>query len=310
MTSAVRQGTIVDIFPASQAALVQVDGADSAAEIALARHIPPELLAEGDQVGVLLFDALNPQHGLVVAVYGGAAAVSPFGLAGAFLGLPGLIGFWPLLGGGGVAQLQDQGGRSLTLTNAGGTPNAVVNDLVSVLLFNGSTQYLARAHEALLNPTGSLTVGGWFLTDSAGDGTNPKGLIGKWVATGNQRAYRLTFGEAGASWRFQVSANGSTNVLVTHPSAIVTGAWHFLVGRFVASAEVALFVNGLKTANTSGVPGSTFNATGADFEIGRTNAAGASLVASRAALCFLCNFPVSDGILQRVFNQTRLAFGV
>ena len=74
MPPTTRQATLISFDPATWTALVQVNGADAAIEMAVGRWVPDGMLAEDDQVGVLLFDETNPEHGLVVGPYGGAPA--------------------------------------------------------------------------------------------------------------------------------------------------------------------------------------------------------------------------------------------
>jgi hypothetical protein len=225
---------------------------------------------------------------------------------GLYMSLRGLNGFWPLLGGGGVGLAQEQGGRGQHLTAVGGSPSALVNDIVTYTAFNGSTQYLTRAHEAALNPTGALSVGGWFRFGSL---SGTQGMIGKTRFTGmNERSYTVRASSTAVGFFVSSAGTSATDEGVTSSVTLATGTWYFVACRFTPGSELAIWVNDTKTTAAATISG-VFSSTNTPFQIAaRDN--GAQLMTGDAALCWLCNVALTDGTIDRLFAATQGLFGV
>lgn len=218
--------------------------------------------------------------------------------------LPELRGLWSASVVDDNGALRDLAIQGRTLTNNGAAPRGI-DGLVPYVSYNGSSQYHSRADESGLDITGNLTIGGWFYATSFA--ATPF-LIGKDVP-GTQRSYSVYTLPSGAGWFgiFPLGTNAST-ISVTSSNVVTTGSPYFIVGRYTTSTELAIFLNGTKTTNTTGIAASNFNSTSA-----LTIATLGSLtqyLPGRMYNCFLSASAISDAILRNLFEQTRAAFGV
>jgi hypothetical protein len=231
------------------------------------------------------------------------------------LALPGLRGFWPMSSFDENGNAYDLSGQGRTLTY-NGNPTYNYDDLAPYLDFDGTGDYLSRADEAGLDILGTeayvanpgLTLGGWFWLDALPVGTS-WGFTGKWLDTGgsNQRSY-LVFIDPSALVNFIISSDGTGFVLV-QSAAVSATSWIFLVGRFVPSSEISIFVNNTEVVNTTSIPAAIFNSS-AQFNIGAYANATVPPLNGRASLCFLCASALSDAIIGNLFQQSRALFGV
>jgi hypothetical protein len=130
--------------------------------------------------------------------------------------------------------------------------------------------YLSRPDEVGLSITGALTLGGWVWFD-AGSRGHATAIIGKWYDTGDQRAYVLYKTNSGEI-KFSISALGVNNLNSVDDGGenYTVGGWHYVVGRFTPSTELALFVDGKWYRNTTGIFASIYDST-EPFEIARYN---------------------------------------
>lgn len=226
-----------------------------------------------------------------------------------FLALPELRALWPFSSVNESGNVYDISGQGRILTNNGTATRSLYNFIVPYMSFNGSSQYLSRADEAGLDITGNLTMGGWFYFNALGT-ANQEGLLGKHNTTGSQRSYAFYLNTSNGIV-FQVSVNGgfgAGNANTIDSAALQTGKWYFVVARFTPSTELALFVNNVKTTNTTSVVASIFNSTAA-FEIMRRNVA-LTYTNGLASLCFVTASALSDVLISELYNSTRGLFGV
>lgn len=223
---------------------------------------------------------------------------------GRHLALPGLRGFWPINSYDQNGAVYDYSEQGRTLTNTAATAG-VYGDRVGYLDFNGTTAFLARADEAGLDITANLTFGGWFRHDTVAAN---QFLLGKFNATGNQRSWCIQMlNGAPDVWRTIISTDGAASVVATHTATVDTGVWHHIVAEYTASTELAIWVDGVKVANTTGIPASLFNSS-ADFRIAAAGGAPLEYLDGRAALCFLCAAALPDTLIQELFAATRRFF--
>lgn len=238
-------------------------------------------------------------------------------MAAKFQGLPGLRGFWSMGSLDGTGGTGDLSGQARALTYNGNPVYNLYDSIVPYIDFDGVDDYLDRADEAGTSITGSetfiassvrgLTVGGWFWLDALSGGT-PRGLIGKNVVVGNQRSYTI-FLTSTDILQFAISSNGTATTTVNSTVGAQIGQWMFLVGRFIPSREIAIFVNGTKTTNTTSIPSSIFDSTAA-FEIGRFLASNTNAANCRASQCFLCASALPDELVTSLYEQTKILFGL
>lgn len=197
--------------------------------------------------------------------------------------------------------LRDLAQQGRTLTNNGAAGRSV-EGLVPYVSYDGATQYHARADEAGLDITGALTVGCWVKPNTT-DGTM-RGLVTKTVPV--QESFYL--GCTNTQTRFFV-ANVPGASFSQVDGRTMTSTWEFVVGRFIPSTEIAIFVTGTWYRNNVGIVPSIFNSTTA-LEIARLNLTNARCFNGRVALAFLCASALSDAAVNNLFQQSRAAFGV
>lgn len=240
-----------------------------------------------------------------------------------FQNLPGLVGFWPMSSvQRSTGQAYDLSGQARHLTYNGNAQYTIYNDIIPYINLDGTGDYLSRADETDLDIQGNetiyaagvrgLTLGGWFWLDALTGGTVTRGFINKFLTTGSQRSYTLILTTATPQdgVRFAVSQTGSATLAgVNSVETLATGAWYFLVGRFVPSVSVDVYVNGSKTSETASIPSSVFASTAA-FEIGRFNENSSAILAGRATLCFVCANALPDTLISMLYEQSRKLFGV
>jgi hypothetical protein len=235
-----------------------------------------------------------------------------------FLAIPGLVGFWSMSSvQRSTGNAYDLSGQGRTLTYNGNPTYNIYNNFVPYIDLDGTGDFLSRADETDLDILGSetvyasgvrgLTLGGWFWLDALSGGT-ARGFINKYTGTGNQRSYTLILATTDAP-RFVVSSDGINDTLVTSASTLSTGQWYFLVARFVPSTSLDVYVNSVKTTNTTSIPAALFAST-ANLDIGRFNQNSANVMDGRTSLCFLSANTLPDALINALFHQSRLLFGV
>lgn len=227
----------------------------------------------------------------------------------AFLMLPGLRGCWPMSSFNEAGNCYDVSGQGRTLTY-NGNPKYSRTGLAPILILDGTGDWLNRADEAGLDITGletqvnnpGLTLGGWFNFNRL---VTAESCTGKWSVAA-QTSYEIYKTNANVL-QFGVTNDGSTVVAVNSTVAATTGAWKFIVGRFIPSTELAIWVNDVKTINVVGIPASLFSGTSA-FEIGHI--VGGSPLQASISLQFLCGSALPDVIISSLYQQTKALFNV
>jgi len=216
-----------------------------------------------------------------------------------FVRLPGLLAYWPCGIRSATATLIEHTGNSLHLTQVG--TNETGYDGNSYTHLGNGTNYFYSTHpqfavdglETFIEPSiRGLTLGGWFLTD--GSGITNTGMLGRDNLSPN-RGYSLYWTPT-ATPSFLMSSTGA-NVLVATGPATSLGPWHFIVGRFTPSTEVAIFVDGVKVENTTAIPAS-INISTAQFELGRYLTDNNRTFHGRARDVFICQAALSDALIR------------
>lgn len=242
-------------------------------------------------------------------------ARSPYFVA--FQPLPALRGLWLAGSADNTGAMYDRSGQGRTLTYNGNPVLALHNATVPYWDYDGAGDYHSRADEAGLDVLGTetyvasslrgLTFGGWFWFNNF---TGNPPIFGKYNTGANQRSF-LLFAPAANTVGVIVDSLGTGAAGIKQANSAVsisTGAWHFILGRFTPSTELAIFVNGTKTVNTTSIVASVFNGT-APLVIGSDGGASVFMT-GRCALAFLCAAALPDGLLNALFQSSRVAFGV
>lgn len=222
--------------------------------------------------------------------------------------LRGLWTFGPIDDGENII---DMSGQDRTMFAINSPTIGVISDRQPYSILNGSTQYY---HRAGISITGAITIGGWFYMDAipAADST-PQSMINKYYATTNQRAYRVHYEPATGiqNFVFTVSSAGTSGVYAAHTGTVSATTWYNVVGRFVPSTSVDIYVNGVKVSNTTSVPASIYDST-AFFCIGAEQGVTGSPVNffdGRVSLSYVFAAALDDNQISYIYNKSRPMFG-
>lgn len=217
-----------------------------------------------------------------------------------FIGLPGLVGYWPM----GIKFLNgtvvEHGGTLFSLSETGVCPagddgNAFthVGNGVNFLSSAGSLG-VTGLETSISSSIRGLTFGGWFMID--GLPPSQAGFITKFGVVTNY-GYALAVLSTGVI-QVTISSNGSATTAVSSP-AVGLGEWLFLAARFTPSAELAVFVSGDKTVNTASIPASV-NVSTQTFEVGRYANDNSFIANAKARDVFICASALSDARLEEI----------
>ncbi len=235
-----------------------------------------------------------------------------------FQNIPGLVGFWPM------SSVQRSTGNAFDLTSQGrtltynGNPTYnIYNDFMPYIDLDGTGDFLSRADETDLDISGTetiynssvrgLTIGSWVFPDALPGGGPTLGISGKWLSAGNQRSYLMLFNSTDFP-QVNVSSDGIAAIIQVSSVVATINNWFFIVGRFTPSTNLDIFVNGTWTRNTTSIPASLFNST-ASFELGAFNS-GLLNLNGRIGFSFLSANTLSDALINALFQQSRVLFGV
>lgn len=234
-------------------------------------------------------------------------------LCAPFLSLPGLRGFWPMSAFESGGDTYDQSGNGRTLTYNGNPTYGYTTLGAPYLAFDGN-DYVRRGDEAGLDILGTetyvaaavrgFTCGGWFYfgnTAAAQELVFSKGRGG--VANTSYWLNRQAAGQG----RF-IIGDGAAFQGPTSTVTIPKDTWTFMVGRFVPSTTVDLWVNIYKSTDAAGIPAALLN-TAAPLNIASYNDGTAAFLTGRASLVFLCATALSDALITSLWYKTRGAFG-
>ena len=122
------------------------------------------------------------------------------------------------------------------------------------------------------------------------------GLVSKFAPPPNQ-GYALVVSNADLPG-FLVSGTGGASVSA-FALATTIAVWHFIVGRYTPSTEVAIFVDGDKTVNVTAVPASC-NVSTANFEVGRYEQNNSRVLHAKCRDVFICRTALSDELIEEV----------
>lgn len=239
--------------------------------------------------------------------------------AAMFGGLPGLVGFWPMSSvNRNNGNANDMSGQARVLSSNGNFTYNLYGDIVAYADFDGNGDFLSRADEVGMDVSGveatnaltvrGLTMGGWFWGNDFASGTAMV-LMGKLTNTAGTFAYWIV--KTGANTvGARVSSNGTAITTVSSTANMSNNTWYFIVERFISATELAIFVNGVKTVNTTSIPSSINNSAEA-FAIGGIGGTNpGAYFNGRASNCFLCANALSDATINRLFEVSKKLYGV
>ena len=224
-----------------------------------------------------------------------------------FLRLAGLRGSWPMSAFDSTGAAQDQSGHAHHLTY-NGNPTYNYYGCAPYIALDGIGDYLSRADEADLDILGTesyvgaqvrgMTAGGWFRVSALPGPGAYGGLVSKNGAA-LQRSWSLRVNNATPEL---VISDDGTNTTTCTSMAIVIDTWYFIVGRFIPSTSVDVFVNEVEY-NQVTARAALFNSNAA-LQVGYCDVAG-SYLTGWASMVFVCAMALSDACIQSLYQVTR-----
>lgn len=231
--------------------------------------------------------------------------------------LPGLVGFWPFSSvQRSTGNAYDVSGQNRILTYNGNPTYNIYNNFVPYIDFDGVGDFLSRADETDLDVLGTeainaaavcgLTLGGWYWFNNApaaqevliskGDG-NVAG-IAYWLD-------RLNTGEI----RFIVG-NGIALTTTNTITKCVASTWYHICAVYVPSTSIKIYLNGILSANLAvGIPANLAN-NAFPLNLSGYNNSGFLLHTGRQSLITLEHQSISSSLVNAMFQQSRVLFGV
>ncbi len=231
--------------------------------------------------------------------------------------IPGLIGLWPHAD-------RDLSGYTNTCTGSGTVKtNVYDNNIVPYAQFDISgSAYTFHADSALFDITGDegwvdssyhgLTMGGWWQISNLG--VTNEGLMAKFNAAGNQKAYRLYVGSASSLINFTISSDGSTNSNNLATSFSPTNdTWFYCVAWWNPSTEMRIYYGlqgdaDLTMENTTASVAATIFNSSDIFSIGAMHAGSADFLEGRSSMTFLVRGRVPEIYIETIFDLTSPLF--
>lgn len=213
--------------------------------------------------------------------------------------LPKTRGFWPFSLTNGDDDLLDAAGNSQTAANTG----AVGLDLYGIAphgLFSGANHFVISSAKPN-TITGALTMACFFYTENLGA---EQGLMSKWGAAGN-RSYRL-YVTSGNVITFSVSSNGTAITSVASTVTPTAGPWYCVIGEYIPFTRLTIWVNGVKTQNTTSIPAAIFDST-ANLFLGNTNG---SFLTGGMTLASLHASAINSALAMLIFDYARPLFAI
>lgn len=133
---------------------------------------------------------------------------------------------------------------------------------------SASSQYLSVADTSALDITGAITI--VCLVDAANNTTgNPKGLVAKWVGSGNQRSYNLsqsTTNKIQGAFSSDGTFQAANNLIAT--TDFSSGNWNHAAVVFSPSTSITGYLNGVQDGQVTSTIAASIYAGTADLWIG------------------------------------------
>jgi len=172
-----------------------------------------------------------------------------------------------------------------------------------------ATGYLSRASASAqsLVLSNQFTFGGWWRKNSVADGIQA-GMISKHGGTAGTKSYTLFW--VNTTLYLIVSGDGSTDIQLTYSLPMAANTWYNVIARYLASNEIAIFVNGVKVATrTTTIPATLFN-TATEFRLGSMNAGTTFTFAGLTCYDFVSRFTLPDNWIRAYYELSRPIFNI
>ncbi len=211
-------------------------------------------------------------------------------------------GFWRMEETSGNAT--DQSSNAYTLTETSGTIDSAVGRIGNCRDFEaGDTGYFTIADASCpnLNITGAISMCAWIKLESL---ASYQSIIGKWVASGNQRSYHLLIDGANKPY-IEVTTDGSTLVANTATNALSSGTWYHIGATLnQVSDQLQIYVNGaVGSASPTSFTNNIYNST-SGFTIGADDAGGSNQFDGLIDEVIIWNTCLTAAEMAKVYNIT------
>ena len=230
-----------------------------------------------------------------------------------FMNIPGLVGFWPMSSvQRSTGNAYDLSSQNRTLSYNGNPIYNIYNDIMPYIDLDGTNDYLSRPSETDLDITGTetiydssvrgLTIGGCYWFDAIG--TN-NGLHTKFDGTISGSSWSMSLNSFGLtnSCTFNVFSSPNQHPISSGNNTIITNTWYFIVGRYIPSTEVKLFINDDSYSTTSNIPPS-INITSSNLELGSDGGI-SSRLNGRLSFNFLSSNSLSDAYINILYQNIK-----
>ncbi len=289
-------GTIPTTTTANTTSNLKVGASDSGTYTALNAYL--------DEVKIYL-SPLTPSEILVDANAGSAAALG--GVLGTHndegFSLTPPVAWWKLdentTKPNNSATIVDSSGNGNTATARNGPISAVPGKIGGAYTF-ATNQRMDTTDNTILKITGAVSLSAWI---QIGDTTTVEGLLGKFNT--GQRQYSLGANSTTAGKiDFNVTSNCNTIIKTTSNTILSTSTWYHIVGVYIPSTSLTLYVNGLKDAqNTTSIPASLCDGT-AGAAIGALGSGGSSPCNCKVDDARIYNYALSAAQADYIYNRS------
>lgn len=132
---------------------------------------------------------------------------------------------------------------------------SLLNNRVIIASSSAST-FIGRANEVALQITTTISLGIWVKVTST---ALSQIVFGKFGASG-QYSYEIAYIAAGG-FRFQITSTGSAPLTFVDTATVSANTWYHVVASYNPSTAMNIYLNGVKTTNTTSIPAAIFAST-------------------------------------------------
>jgi hypothetical protein len=177
--------------------------------------------------------------------------------------------------------------------------------LVEYVTIDGDGEYCTKADDAIISPTGDMTIGIWLTLSASG---TKRGVLNKWFETGNERSYVLYASAADAA-TFDVSSDGGAiNLRTVAGPALVVDQWELVVGRIECDVSQDVYVSGTWARNAVNPLSSVYDCS-RELYLSRHNETSGNSWRGNVAQFWLCGYAVPDAWIDWLWLTQAPHFG-
>lgn len=152
-----------------------------------------------------------------------------------------------------------------------------------------------------------MSCGGWFRFSNAIGATNEIMMSNR--GSGSTMSFSLHRAATTGLATFTVSLTGAALFTVTGQE-LEEDTWYFVAARFDPGASISLWVDGIKTENTTSIPASLYSGVGY-FTIGAYSSStptNGEFMTGLFSAGYLCPMSISDAVVFTVYQTTKALF--